>query len=296
MTGFDTEQFERLDAAKSVTQCLQRLISADDFDTAVQTILEAILYYYKGERAYIFELDWKKQIATNTFEVCRDEAGSEKENLQEVPLDIMHFWIEQFKTKSLIQIDNLHSLGSEREAEFNALTANGIQSLIAVPFSGGEGLRGFLVVDDPSEHINDVDFLVNLTYFISRETEQQRLNKEIAKMNNTDSLTGLFNRHKYAQYKLDVEKRKFDSIGAIVVDINGLKQMNEAYGHDYGDIVIAHVAELLRSHFPEGMIFRMSGDEFIAVCENIDCDTFYGQVKKLRAAFVEERRHIATCG
>ncbi len=296
MREAEFETKEMLDTAKSVTQCLHRLIAADDFDTAIQTILETILFYYNGERAYIFELDWEKQIAKNTFEVCKSGIGSEKENLQAVPLEIMHFWIEQFNTKGVIQIKDVGALGEGREDEYNTLRAQGVQSLIGVPFSVEERLRGFLIVDEPSSHTDDIDFLVNLTYFISRETEQLRLNKKIAQMNNTDALTGLYNRHMYAQYKQDFEKKTLKAAGVSVIDINGLKRMNEAYGHDYGDIVITHVTDLLRTNFPNGVIFRMSGDEFLVVCENIDRDDFYGIAKKLRDAFVEDRRRIATCG
>ncbi len=296
MTKMDYQHNLQLEADRTVVQCLHRLIEADDFQDAVQAILETVLFYYKGERAYIFEFDWNMRTASNTFEVCREGVGPEKDNLQEVPLDIMHFWIEQFKTKSLIQIHDLHTLGSEREEEYKTLAAQGIQTLIAVPFAVGDDLRGFIVVDDPTANTDDAEFLRNLAYFISRETEQRRLNIQISDMSNTDALTGLYNRHMFARYKNDFERRSFKSLGIVVVDINGLKQMNEAYGHEYGDIVITHVSGLLKEQFPEDILFRMSGDEFIGICEDIDCDSFYSKVKSLRASFTEERRHIATCG
>ncbi len=81
-----------------------------------------------------------------------------------------------------------------------------------------------------------------------------------------DSLTGLFNRH-----FLETEMQRLDTsrqlpISIIVVDINGLKLINDAYGYNEGDKLIRNVATVLKETCrKEDIITRWGGDEFVVL-------------------------------
>ena len=61
--------------------------------------------------------------------------------------------------------------------------------------------------------------------------------------------------------------------GALSVDINGLKNFNKEFGRDYGDEVVIRVGEVLEEFFKSGMVFRLTGDEYLAIAE----DASYGE-------------------
>ncbi len=83
-----------------------------------------------------------------------------------------------------------------------------------------------------------------------------------------DSLTGLRNQNAYflrVQELNEAITAKTAEYTVFVVDLNGLKNMNDAYGHDAGDEAILDAANVLREVFPDGELFRIGGDEFAAL-------------------------------
>ncbi|MBM7416271.1 MULTISPECIES: GGDEF domain-containing protein [Nocardiaceae] len=82
----------------------------------------------------------------------------------------------------------------------------------------------------------------------------------------TDPLTGLFNRRGWNRVLEPEDARwtRFADPGAVVVvDLDGMKQVNDRHGHAAGDLVIRRAAELLRSWAHEsGVVARLGGDEF----------------------------------
>ncbi len=78
-----------------------------------------------------------------------------------------------------------------------------------------------------------------------------------------DPMTGLLNRRAYSEKLEQYEKEIPADCCVVMVDINGLKKMNDTKGHAAGDELIIGTAECLRSCFGENeMIYRIGGDEF----------------------------------
>ena len=76
-----------------------------------------------------------------------------------------------------------------------------------------------------------------------------------------DELTGLLNRRGFliaAQRRLDTG----EPTTLCFVDVDNLKVINDAYGHDAGDLALVTVADALREAFPRALLSRLAGDEF----------------------------------
>lgn len=88
-----------------------------------------------------------------------------------------------------------------------------------------------------------------------------------------DSLTGLYNRHglEYHWYRMNqecMEKKK--PMLFVFIDVDGLKAINDCYGHEEGDYTILAVAEVLREINDERIIaVRYGGDEFLLIGKNM---------------------------
>ena len=115
---------------------------------------------------------------------------------------------------------------------------------------------------------------------------QARLAKQIEVIRShayVDSLTGLNNRTSYEEYVNHLEKKLIDglriSFSVVVFDINQLKAVNDTFGHEYGDMVIASVAKDISRFFEGHKIYRIGGDEFVCILEDVDPS---GIIEKLR--------------
>ncbi|MCT4634308.1 MAG: diguanylate cyclase [Firmicutes bacterium] len=105
---------------------------------------------------------------------------------------------------------------------------------------------------------------------IVRDITSQKKEKDlIMKFSYKDSLTGVYNRRYFDEYMEAIEKLIPTSL--IMVDVNGLKLTNDAFGHMLGDELLKYVAETLEEVCPEGStVCRIGGDEFVVFMVNID--------------------------
>lgn len=88
----------------------------------------------------------------------------------------------------------------------------------------------------------------------------------------TDALTGFLNRRGYEDSILAHSKTSLkDNFVYVSMDLNGLKQTNDAFGHEVGDALLKGAASCIRKCFADyGEMFRVGGDEFVAMIEADD--------------------------
>ncbi len=114
---------------------------------------------------------------------------------------------------------------------------------------------------------------------------------------NNDALTELRNRFAYnALCDTYAKEMQPHAVGAIFADVNGLKYMNDTYGHRKGDEYLQAFAMLLTDLFGQERCYRISGDEFVLVFENIEREEFDAQVKRLRDRLDAQERPMAAIG
>lgn len=85
-----------------------------------------------------------------------------------------------------------------------------------------------------------------------------------------DLSTNVYNRNAFEKFKKRYIYTDFASIGCVFVDINCMNEINNEYGHQYGDKVILNVATILKDTFENGKVFRIGGDEFVVFVTNLD--------------------------
>ncbi len=108
-------------------------------------------------------------------------------------------------------------------------------------------------------------------------------------------MTGLLNR--LALQRRIEEIAAQASIGAgslcvIVADIDHFKRINDAHGHDVGDVVLGGVADALRTNlrsFP--LLYRTGGEEFLALLPGLSADEGRRLAERLRSACTAARPH-----
>jgi len=136
------------------------------------------------------------------------------------------------------------------------------------PFQGGqEKAAGYMVLREADLEGPSGETIRLFMAQISAVVQNRLLLKHLERMASTDGLTGVYNR---AFLDREIDKairhaRRFRdmSFSLMVIDVNGLKQINDTYGHGVGDEVIVKVSSMLRAACREtDIVSRIGGDEF----------------------------------
>lgn len=119
-----------------------------------------------------------------------------------------------------------------------------------------------------SIEVND-ERLIGLVIVITDITQQKKQEKKLRKLAATDRLTDIMNRRMGTTYlKKQIERVKREGINLTVcfIDINGLKKVNDNYGHNEGDNLLKTSAQIIADNIREtDAVARFGGDEFLII-------------------------------
>ncbi|MGM0436497.1 MAG: HD domain-containing phosphohydrolase [Bacillota bacterium] len=145
------------------------------------------------------------------------------------------------------------------------------------------------IVQDSASPITDKYGKVTGVVLVFRDvTDQLKKQREVEYLSLHDYLTGLYNRRFFAEELARLDKEEYYPLGILMIDLNGLKILNDAYGHDTGDEALKKVSEILQAVVDsKGPVARIGGDEFTVVLPRTDYDNLesiktkiYKQVEK----------------
>lgn len=122
--------------------------------------------------------------------------------------------------------------------------------------------------------------------------EQERLLKQAQ----SDELTGLLNRRTFQEHTENFLRQRTPGNSVLmIIDIDDFKQMNDRWGHVFGDSVLALISEKMRKSFRKSdLISRIGGDEFMILAKGIKGSIKDGFLKKRLSDLQEELKNIKT--
>ena len=98
-----------------------------------------------------------------------------------------------------------------------------------------------------------------------------------------DHLTGLYNRRYFEQKLKTLDVRGNLPLSIIMCDLNGLKLINDSFGHDFGDKLLIKMAEMLKeTSRTSDVVARIGGDEFALILPNTDANATAHIIEKMR--------------
>lgn len=113
-----------------------------------------------------------------------------------------------------------------------------------------------------------------------------RYQTEIDNLVNIDELTGLIVKRRFDEELnryIAVAKRQGKGLAMIMMDMDGLKQINDTYGHSFGAYAIAETGSLIKAAFEKkGLASRFGGDEFMAFMPNVQAEEARQAAEALR--------------
>lgn len=149
------------------------------------------------------------------------------------------------------------------------------QSLIFVPImidSKVIGVIGVQAYEKNAFTLKDVNTLKVLSTYVGIALENSRLYKEIKYRANYDVLTKIFNRREALRKSEKIYnkvKKYYDSYWVMMVDVDNFKKINDTYGHQTGDKVLASIAKVIKESIREcDIVGRYGGEEFIVIVKD----------------------------
>lgn len=276
-----------LEAEKMITECVRTLYQESSISKAVNLVLRQLGTFLSADRAYIVSI--RDGMLCNDYEWCSEGTKSMKELYPVFPLSMSERWLPCFKDQNCLIIEDPESLRLTFPEEYSFLQRQSITSLVAAPLERDGKLAGFLGVDNPppDKLQNIATLLQTLCYFIMLAKRHSESQKQLAHLSYFDTLTSFYNRNRYIE-----DSQKFamteGSVGIVYLDVNGLKDINDHYGHAYGDHVLTECAQRIRSTFQIGNFYRIGGDEFVILCPGIEEEQFETLVQNLKSLFQDD--------
>jgi diguanylate cyclase (GGDEF)-like protein len=253
----------------------QAVTSSPAVDEVLRNMLTEARELLRSERAEV------AFVATAGGDVARVRLGaSGRLSRSEEPQDAEGEWL-----LSAVITDGQPLLlprGTRDPEQRRWLDAEGARDAVAVPLRGGAGILGALVVADrlgdvrSFEH-DDVLLLETVASHASVALQNGELIDRLRHEAMHDALTGLPNRA-FLQRRLaavldDVCDSRSAGAAIMILDLDGFKEVNDALGHQQGDLLLVEVAERLRTAVGQaGLVARLGGDEFAVLLDGDDED------------------------
>ena len=277
-----------LDVQTLITNCVRMLYAVDDLDQTINAVLTQIGEFLVSDRAYVFEI--KDELMNNTHEWTAPGISPQLEKLQQLDLSLISDWLPFFEKNDCIIIDDVEQLQKTNPAAYATLHAQEITSLIAAPIVLDNKLAGYIGIDNyDSEKIKNSSYLLlSMSIFLSYAIRHRNHVDMLHRLSYHDLLTNALNRNAFMDVLSQFRPGQYASAGIIYIDINGMKEINDFYGHHQGDkILITTVAKVFNLFKPDEL-FRIGGDEFVIITYDLTETDFYEKFNLLRNIFCEK--------
>ena len=120
-------------------------------EPAIQDSLEEIGRFVNADRVYIFDYLWAKGICKNTYEWCAEGIEPQIDELQDVPLEMIEWWVDLHAKGETLYIKDVSAL-DEKDGVRLILEPQGVKSLIAIPMMREKHCVGFVGFDSVKNH------------------------------------------------------------------------------------------------------------------------------------------------
>lgn len=146
-------------------------------------------------------------------------------------------------------------------------------------------MRGAMVNEDGQEKL--ILGIIDVDDRVKKEQEYQEHIFAVENKAALDELTGVKNKHAYSENEellnVLIDKKKAPPFAIAVFDLNGLKQINDTYGHQAGDEFIKNGCSIICNFFKHSPVFRVGGDEFAVIVQGNDYNNIDSIMKRFEA-------------
>ncbi len=313
------ERTEELNDANKRMFTLQHIWEMMNSSTPLENVLEAIVNSTQGELGYMHcaiirkckdeEGDYMHVVAQshdNLIERLNDIIGGAGIQTRRLNYSEESVFADTMKRRTIVQTKSIDlSLSAvlpdlSPEVVEKVVSNQPVKSVIVVPLTAQEKEFGWFCVFSAREELAgaEMDFLALFAKQIEMAITIADLFQVVRNQAVTDALTGLYNR-RYFEEALEKEvqraKRQKQPFSVIGIDLDYLKKINDTYGHNFGDLAIKTIADVLKSNARSVDVpARIGGEEFNVLLPGIASDGAMIAAERIRKSI--ESVEIDTIG
>ena len=307
------ERTKELNIANKRMLTLQHIWDMMNASRPLQSVLETIVNSIQGELGYhhcniIKKCDDENEIYLSVLAQSNDASIKRVDKLLKTPIQARKLvfnpesvYAKSIKSKEItLTLDIAGTLKSvvpdvEDNVIKRIIDGSPSRSIINIPlYCRGNHFGWFNVFSSRKElTTGETDFLTMFAQQIEMAITIAGLFEEVKAQAVSDSLTGLYNRRYFEEYlKKEVKRalRQKQAFSIIGLDLDHLKQINDNYGHAFGDLAIKTVANVLKRNARSiDTAARMGGEEFNLILPGVDSNGAMIAAERIRKALESEK-------
>lgn len=237
----------------------------NQMDKTIDNTLAKIAKDMQADRSYIFE-SGEDHIMSCTNIWYRNSVKM-TDNLDKT-MEIPNWMYGQLLNQKAVSITNIRDIPVKAVNDRIKFKKQPAKSILWIPMIVENHVIGFLGVDSISSEKewddNDIQTMQLTASIMTSAINRMRTENELIYHTFHDQLTGLFNRAYFEEESRRLDVKRQLPISIIIADVNGLKLINDTFGHEKGDQLLKKVAKIFKNIFrEEDIITRWGGDEFL---------------------------------
>ncbi len=275
------------ETAIRIIRCCITLSREEDLELSLVQVTDDICEIAEAGSCRILLLDHENRaVKTLSRHIRNTDSGKPASAMD---YDIVSTWEAMIGVSNDIIVKNdrdMEELAERNPAWVRDMRAYNVKSLILIPLKRGKTVIGYLyAINYNTEKTVEVKALIELlSFFLGMEISNHQMRDELEYRNSHDTLTGVYSRDAFKQKSEAVMKNEsHPPFGIVNMDVNGLKITNDSFGHDCGDQLILDCVKVMTDCFGKENIYRVGGDEFIALLTDCTKEEFEEKVRRFNA-------------
>ena len=278
------------EVANDVTNISIKLHEMQDFYQAMAAAVKELKEICGAKHCSIFTVDENNQKChfINRDGLQDDLLKMLSSEMKCTPYELAKHWEKDLAMSDCLLLEDLSVIKERDPIWYESLCRHEIQNIILYEIRCKQALVGFLWAAniDTSKMMTIKKKLELSTFLLGAVIQNHQLISQLEERSTIDGLTQVSNRNAMndrVDRLVSGEDKRPEVMGIAFVDLNGLKMVNDHFGHDAGDKLLSRTASLLKIAFGDHEIYRAGGDEFVIICPDIAEEKLDEQVEQLRS-------------
>lgn len=249
----------------SINDITSLAIQEEDPNVGILRIMEKLGRTLKATHIVLMEEESDGFHLSCTYEWHTDDATPLRERLQHITILENKAFYSAFHNSPILLVDNA-TASQKRHPKIQAIHQTEWQRYAIGQLTIEHRSLGYIAIINPAkDHFTAITKPLHTILRITSIMMRNRDNiKKLHTISTIDQLTGVGNRRALTDFVAN--RLHPGSMYAIFfIDVNGLKKMNDTFGHARGDLLIQTIAYVLADIAPKDHVFRLGGDEFLAL-------------------------------
>lgn len=280
------------DVTSNVIKICLQLRSAKEFDEMMSDVIHDIRDMFDAEHCCILLMDSFERKCTVLCEALAENTILTSMNNYNVDgfYDIADSWKDLIAGSNCLVVKDEPDMEVVKERNpvwYESFTSAHGKNIILFPLKFRDKLLGYIwaMNYDARKATSIKETFETTASILASAINNNLLMDRLKVLSSKDILTGVMNRNEMNNYvdKICMENTvSGNSVGVIFADLNGLKRVNDQYGHNEGDILLKNAAKVLEEVFDTAEIYRAGGDEFTIIVTGITEEELNKRVEDIR--------------